>query len=310
MVLKVIARRAPDKEPSEAALYASGALRRLPTGLDAPRWFRNVDLGMDRTGIWLAVERDAEGIVWDVDRFGLAARHLGRLAGTMHPALLEWARKRPVRGFWNDATYVEKTLRAFTDEPANDLTRRVWPGPVKRALLDLWGQRGSVLERAATLPVMPCHGDAQRRNLFARRDRTVAVDWANFSLAPVGMDIATLVHYALAYFDLDIAEAMDLEQAVLDSYALGMEDEGASIDWDTIWFGYAAQLVFGLGLLETGPVLRLASEPTSHDRAESFYNQPIDAILDRRHAIAGYLLDLGSRVSQGSLDMRILDNGR
>ncbi len=283
--------------PYEAALYASGALDDLPDGLVAPRWHGTIDLGMGRTGIWLDLERDAPDIAWDVERFGLAARHLGRLAGTIHPALLEQARKRPLRSFWSDAAYVEATFRAFANEPDNDLARRAWPDPVKRALLKFWSQRGSVLERVETLPVMPCHGDAQRRNFFAQRDVTVAIDWANFSMAPVGMDMATLVHYALAYFDLDIADAMELERCVLEGYTLGMADVGTSLDRDTVWFGFTAQLVF-LGLLETGVVLRLAGDPTSHDRAVAFYNQPVDAILDRRRVIADFLLHVGSRMAQ------------
>lgn len=297
LVLKVIVRRTPDQEPPEAALYASGAFRHLPNGLGTPCWYSNADLGMDRTGIWLDLERDDPGIVWDVERFGLAARHLGRLAGSMHPAYREQATKRPPRSFWSDTAYVEETFRAFSTESDNDLARRAWPGAVKHALLELWSGRCAVLERAETLPVMPCHGDAQRRNLFAHREQTVAIDWANVSLAPVGMDIATLVHYALAYFDLDIANAMELERSVLNGYASGLEEAGASIDRDTVWFGFAAQLVF-LGLLETGSVLRLASDPASHDRAEAFYGQPLGAIMDRRRAIAGYLLDLGSRMKR------------
>jgi hypothetical protein len=298
LVLKVLARADPHVEPREADLYASGILDHLPAGLRAPRWHGTVELGLDHIGVWLDVEQDDPDAAWDIERFGIAARHLGRLAGTLQPALLEQAGKRPVRSFWNNTAYIEETLRAFSDAAGNDLVRRAWPEPTRRALLRLWERRGPVLERAEHLPVTLCHGDAQRRNLFAHRHTTVAIDWANFGMAPVGMDIATLVHYALAYFDIAMEDAMDLERSVLNGYTLGLEDEGTSIDRDTIWIGYATQVIF-LGLLETGPVLRLTSDPGSHERAEVIYGQPIDAIMDRRRAIAGYLLGLGSRMERG-----------
>lgn len=163
---------------------------------------------------------------------------------------------------------------------------------------------------AEALPVTLCHGDAQRRNLFARRDATVAIDWANFSMAPVGMDIVILVHYALAYFDIDSDHAADLEKSVLAGYAQGLADMGASIDRETIWFGYAIQLVYGLGLLETGPELRLAHDPAGRDGAEAFYGQRLGTILDRRAAVASYLVDVGSRIRQGRFDVPRLDDAR
>jgi hypothetical protein len=304
LVLKVLARPDPHVEPREADLYASGVLDHLPIGLRAPCWHGIVELGLDHIGVWLDVQQDDPDVAWDIERFGIAARHLGRLAGTLQPALLEQAGKRPVRGFWSNAAYIEETLRAFSDETGNSLVRRAWPEPAKRALLRLWERRGPVLERADRLPVTLCHGDAQRRNLFAQREAsgvasgvaTVAIDWANFGTAAIGMDIATLVHYAVAYFDVAADDITVLEEAVIDGYVHGLRDQGVDIDRTTVGFGYAAQLVFGLGLLETGPVLRLATNPELHRAAEAFYGQPVRAILERRAALAEHLISLGEAV--------------
>ncbi|HEV2067960.1 MAG TPA: hypothetical protein VGR08_14110 [Thermomicrobiales bacterium] len=314
LVLKVLACPGPNVAPGGATLYASGALDNLPSGLRAARWFGNVDLGPDHLGVWLDPEQDDPDVAWDVERFGIAARHLGRLAGTHEQALREQAGQRPARTFWGNPAYVHDTLRTFAGEAAHDLARRAWPEPSKRALLRLWTGSGAMVERAQSLPVMPCHGDAQRRNLFARRDAsgvtsgeasshvTVAVDWANFGMAPAGMDIATLAHYAIAYFDVAADDIIRLEVAVLDSYLDGLRDQGVDIDRATVRFGYAAQLVFGLGLLETGPVLRLATTSALHRSAEAFYGQPIEAILDRRRVLAGYLLDVALRMERMELD--------
>lgn len=310
LVLKVISRRDAHHLSFEAELYASGVLDELPEGLEAPRWYGNVAIGTDHTGVWLSPERDDLERVWNVERFGIAARHLGRLAGRMCPVLQEHAIRRPVRSFWNDPAYVEETMRTFADTSRGGRAQCAWPPRIRRGLIDLWSERDSVLMHAEALPVTLCHGDAQRRNLFARRDATVAIDWANFSMAPVGMDIVTLVHYALAYFDIDSDHAADLEKSVLAGYAQGLEDMGASIDRETIWFGYAIQLVYGRGLLETGPMLRLAHDPAGRDGAEAFYGQRLGTILDRRAAVANYLVDVGSRIRQGCFGVPRLDDAR
>ena len=299
LVLKAMAWSEAQAPPREATLYASGVLGHLPPGLRAPRWHGTMGLGTGCVGVWLDVERDDPDVAWDVERFGIVARHLGRLAGSSQPRLREQAGARPIRTFRRDTANVERTVRAFADASAHGLAGRAWPGPTRQALMMLWSTRESLPARSELLPVTLCHGDAQRRNLFARRDATVAIDWANFGMAPVGMDIATLVHYALAYFDVAINAAMDLERSLLDGYTRGLEDEGVSIDRDTIWIGYAMQMV-SLGLLETGPVLRLANDPGSHEQAEAFYGQSIDAIMDRRRDIARYLIDLGSRMERAN----------
>lgn len=309
LVLKVLAR--PDRHvvPPEAGLYASGVLDHLPAGLRTPRWRGTVELGPDHIGVWLDLERDDPDVAWDIERFGITARHLGRLAGTLQPALLERAREHPARSFWSNAAYIQETVRTFSDEVGNDLARRAFPEPTKRALLRLWERRGPLLERADRLPVTLCHGDAQRRNLFARWAAsgvasgvaTAAIDWANFGMVPIGMDIATLLHYAVVYFDVAADDITTLEDVVIDGYVHGLGDQGADIDRTTVWFGYAAQLVFGLGLLETGPVLRLATIPALHQSAEAFYGRSIDAIMDRRAALAEHLIGLGARLRHGEI---------
>lgn len=300
LVLKVLAHPDPDVVPREVALYASGALDNLPSGLRAPRWFGNVGLGPDHTGVWLDLEQEDPDIAWDVEHFGIAVRHLGRLAGTRQPVLRQQAGHGSVRTFWSNAACLHDTLRTFADESANGLIRRAWPEPTKHALLRLWEGHGAAVERAESPPLMLCHGDAQRRNLFVRRDAsgeaTTAIDWANIGMAPVGMDIATLVHYAVSYFDVAADDITLLEESVVRGYLDGLRDQRADVHPATVWFGYAVQLVFGLGLLETGPVRRLATTPALHRSAEAFYGQPIGAILDRRRILAEHLLNLASRL--------------
>ena len=58
--------------------YESGFLNRLRGGIAAPRCFDAVEASDDECWLWLE-EVDGElGTAWPVERFGLAARHLGK----------------------------------------------------------------------------------------------------------------------------------------------------------------------------------------------------------------------------------------
>ena len=62
--------------------------------------------------------------------------------------------------------------------------RRAFPPDVVDGPRRVWAARRPVLDAVARVPVVVCRGDAQRRNLFARREpdgreRTVGIDWAN-----------------------------------------------------------------------------------------------------------------------------------
>ena len=101
----------------EAEAYASGLLETLPRGLAAPRC-----LGVDRHDrtlwIWLEDIGD-DAATWDVARYALAARHLGRLggeylAGRELPIHLALTRVDPLVEL---RTSVARCLRSSTTTP-------------------------------------------------------------------------------------------------------------------------------------------------------------------------------------------------
>jgi Ser/Thr protein kinase RdoA (MazF antagonist) len=145
----------------------------------------------------------------------------------------------------------------------------------------------------ARVPRQVCHGDAQCANLFPQSPKvTIAIDWANLATGPVGIDAATLLHYALAYFHQEMGQADDLDRHIFDGYA-----RGAALCEETTLrqarLAYVAQLALGIGLLEIAPVLRLVSDPDRRRPAEEFYRRSLHDILDRRSQLAEFLLDLG-----------------
>ena len=113
----------------EGEAYASGLLETLPDGLAAPRCF-----GVDRHGgtLWIWLEYVADDAAeWDVARYALAARHLGRLggeylAGRELPSR-EWLSRGWVRAW---STYFSRTMPAIL--AADD----VWAQPIVVELFD------------------------------------------------------------------------------------------------------------------------------------------------------------------------------
>ncbi len=298
LVLKVLAVVDAGRLPREAELYASGVLASLGGGLTAPQCFGVTELPGENVAVWLQHVEDGVGVKWSIERFGLAASHLGELAALDTGPGASAAASVPARNLCALHQLCEENLARLEQAQYSPLVQRAYPPPTVAGLRRLWKERAPILEAMARVPYLVCHGDAQRRNLFACRDdrageRTVAIDWANFATAPVALDIATLVHYALVYFDVDMGKVDGLDRRVFAGYLAGLRIAGWEGDDTIARFAYAAQLALGLGLLEIRPVLRMALDKRQHGWAEGFYGRSLNEILERRAAVAEFLLDLG-----------------
>ena len=213
LVLKILhdptRRRAPDEAPldgwdREVRAYRSGLLDALPDGLAAPRCYA-IEERPGAIWLWLEDITDEIGPHWPIARFALAARHLGRLNGRSlterplpdDPWLLRGllpVRAAAVSGFWEGFAQVR-------DEP---LARRIWPGDLADRALRLWEERERIMAALDQLPQTFGHGDADRRNLFARRRatgeaETVAIDWAFVGVLPLGAELSLLVNSSVLW---------------------------------------------------------------------------------------------------------------
>jgi hypothetical protein len=65
----------------EALAYEAGLLVDLADGFVAPRCYGIRDLGQDHVAIWLEDIVGSGPSRWPLERYGLAARHLGRFNG-------------------------------------------------------------------------------------------------------------------------------------------------------------------------------------------------------------------------------------
>ena len=96
--------------------------------------------------------------------------------------------------------------------------------------------------------------DAFRRNLFIRHDgqgesEVVAVDWTYVGIGALGEDLVSLVHGSLAFSEVAIAEARNLDALCMEGYLEGLNDVGWRGDPRQVRLGYAAgsAMIFGIG---------------------------------------------------------------
>jgi hypothetical protein len=266
----------------EGEAYSSGLLETLPEGLAAPRCF-----GVDRRGptlrIWLEyVADDAAG--WDVARYALAARHLGRLGGEYHAGRElpshEWLSRDWVRSW---STYFSRTMPAILE--ADD----VWRQPIVVELFDpgaredlrrLWGARERWWSALDRLPLTLAHLDAFRANLMSRSARgqveTVAIDWAFVGIAPLAADVATLVAASLFYHG-DQLDPAAVTAACIAATHEGLRDVGHRISVPELERAYAINFVARWGFV-IAP-LRAAGDPAREEKMEQVLRRPYREIV-------------------------------
>ncbi|MEM7032387.1 MAG: phosphotransferase [Chloroflexota bacterium] len=265
LILKVVGTTAIDDDPTasrywkrEVSAYQSGDLKNLPGDLATPQFFGITEFSETVVGLWLEDVTDQFGSQWPLADYGLAARHLGQFNGAFlinqNLPHRSWFLKDRFRDFYRGTQVGQKftqlrqslndpqTQRWFIDD--NDANR----------ILHLWEERTPLLEALNRLPQTVVHGDAFRRNLFAKqvadgRYQTVAVDWTFTGLGPIGFELASLVQGTLFFSEVDMTDAQALDQIVFEGYLTGLEDAGWRGDPSQARLGYAAgsAIVFALG---------------------------------------------------------------
>ena len=253
LILKVL-QPGTDNDPSsshywkrEAEAYRSGWLDNLSGGLVAPRCF-GIGEYASEVWIWLEDVTDEFGQQWPMERYGLAARHLGQFNGIylVHEDMPSWS--------WLSSQWIRKDLAAAAPKfnqlrnyPTHPILHRSLPQDLNKKAFRLWEDREIFLMALERLPDTVCHFDAFRQNLFARRnkdgqDQTVAIDWAFAGLGPLGVEIAALVWVTLAFMEVEAKRAGDLERIVFINYLDGLRDVGWKDDPRHIRFAFTAAI--------------------------------------------------------------------
>ena len=181
--------------------------------------------------MWLAEVTDEIG-EWPLERYGLAARHLGQfngayLVGKQIPNQ-PWVSQGWLRGWVARWDHTRDLFRRSLDHP---LARRIYPGDTPERFFRLWEEHEFLFDALNRLPQTFCHLDAFRRNLFAVQsaegnEQTSAIDWAFAGEGAVGEEIAPLVTASLVFLDVDVTHARELDNIVFNGYLNGLRDAG------------------------------------------------------------------------------------
>lgn len=196
----------------EVCAYESGLLDRLPGGVRAPRCRGRFERADGSVALWLELLSEP---VRSIEGYGLAARNLGRMQGTLAAAPPDerWLSRR-----W---------LRAYLD-----------------LRLDMTGPRSEEQEAALRAleagPQTLCHLDFYPENLFGDGDETILVDWAYCGIAALGEDPGNFVPDALLDGFVPAEHADELERVVWDSYRSGLADAGWAGDEGAVRFAFCA----------------------------------------------------------------------
>ncbi len=270
-VAKVEASYHPWLWNSEPFAYESGLLEDLPGDVAAPRCFGVDQKAEDLYWIWLEDVVEEVGPDWPLERYALAARHLGQFNGA-------YLVSRPLpdspllsHGFYRAwIRLVRQMLAGFPvclqGNPDNPLVRRACPPDLAEGVLRLWDDLPDFLDTLDQLPQTLCHLDAFRRNLIARRtrdgrDQTVAVDWPTAGLAAVGVETAPMIQLALmlyeSFLSRDTSAVEEFEASVFESYLAGLRDVGWTGDGRMARLGHLIGVALRTGSMPAGACLLL-----------------------------------------------------
>ena len=315
VVLKVVVR--PDTRTSldgeahdrfhdwarEPLAYRSTILTEMPEGLKAPRCFAVQQPTSTSYWLWLEYVPDVLGGSWPLDRYALAARHLGAFNGGFlsRPCLPQspWLNRQYLRKYV--ALGCEVPVMAQIQDAATwrvPHVRRLFDPTVAERLVALWTDTEVFVSTAERLPQTLCHLDAHRRNLLARvgptgRQATVAIDWAAIGIDAVGADAAQFALSTLVFDGVPRGTCQHFAELVFEAYLEGLQRAGWQGDPRMVRFGFAAFAVVRWGINVAGLVLDNAAteDPAVHAETEQWLGRPVNELLERWTALTYLLLE-------------------
>ncbi len=302
MILKVIVASGGGTDPAaadywqrEALAYRTGWLEQLPGRLSAPRCYGVAEPAPDQAWLWLQ-EVPHRG-AWSRSDYRLAACHIG----TFHAACLvreasahpTWLSRHRLR-LWVQRRRLRANLLAAPETWTNPLVRELIPRAVRDQLLRYNAAYGDLLEALDRLPQTLCHLDAWQANLFpnATLDGTVAVDWANAGLGPLGEDSGNLLAVSVLHGHISPDDAIALDREIFAGYLEGLQAGGWSGQAQQVRLGYTASAALRWVPVAAGGLLQLALDADRHRALEQRSGRTVAELLREPAARLRFLLSL------------------
>ena len=217
-------------------------------GMVAPRCFGIVKMPNNIMWLWLEDIIGSNAEAWSLDRYALAARHLGQFNGSYLAERslpsFPWLSQHRIRQ-WID----QVQWQTLPWEHPQVLEH--YPPLEKNSFQHMLSEHERFLAKLEQLPQTFCHGDLYPTNLMSRdflsgEQQTVALDWALAGIAPVGADLGQLVFGAQNH--LKEINPGDIDKALFESYVAGLRDRGCTVELQLVRFGYTAYAALQVGL--------------------------------------------------------------
>ena len=284
----------------EVLLYESDLLGGVETGLRAARCLDIDWASPTECGLWLEDVGDLWSENWSIERYGLAARHLGQFNG--HYVV---ENKVPDADFlfrdqWH--RYLEwcgdglERLEAHRTDPR---VLAVYSEDTTTALLHLWSRREQLVSEVhASVPLSLGHGDTSGRNLYDAPQypqQTVAIDWECVGLATLADDPARLLGSSIHWFFRGrMDEAGYLADSILTGYLEGLRDVGWDGDAAAVEQAFLAIAATIYGFSYTGFVGQILGEETE-EYGRRAYGCTGEQVECHRREMEQFFSDIGTR---------------
>jgi hypothetical protein len=226
----------------EVLAYETGLLASLPGALRAPRCSLLAPRDDGSVALWLEDLGGASATDWNLERYAVAARHLGHTQGSYVTTIAlpdePWLSRNWLRSY---VTQRDGDLHLLDDATSwrDPRIAGAFAGPPIEQATAMRHDQPRFLDALDALPRTLCHLDLHPANLFADGDeRTVAIDWSFVGIGAIGEDAGNLVPDAVLDFHVPAARIDDLHAAVASGYAAGLRDAG--------WDGPAATMRLGM----------------------------------------------------------------
>lgn len=266
----------------ELLLYQSRWLESLPEGIKAPVCYDAVESPGNIGGIWLEDVKDTFSNNWPLHRYALAARHLGRLNGIYiarrQLPSFPWLSRQRTRQWLN-------TIR-WKDFPwDHPLVWQQFPNLGMEGFRNMLQESERFLARLDQLPKTISHGDTNPSNFISRhlphnQEQTVAMNWAQIGIEPVGDDLGQLVYGT--YKSLKGYKLRDISETLFTSYINGLQDSGCRVDTQLVRFGFVASAAFRMGLskiVRLDGQLKREEDFIPHSNNHSLVAEPFESFM-------------------------------
>lgn len=268
----------------EVEVYRSGFVETLHGKFTVPHCYRIDQFEDEVCWIWLQFVEEIGEERWSDEQFIESAKHLGQFNGYY------LAQDKLPSYDWMSINWHGKNLdqiiplfETFKTAMSNRLYQLGYPDDSHAVLLKLWEKRDSYLKMLEPLPETICHYDAFRRNLLARPDETVAIDWTFVGAGPVAADVAAMLWVSFVFNNISAEQLDSLYEPMLQAYMQGLADMGAEVDESVVRLGYAASFVVRV-LISAGYDTLLLLDESNHAHFEAIIKMSIEDYMVKRVA--------------------------